>query len=38
MERIYTAISSRDDKEKEMKKYLQKQVDSYDEVKKYISK
>ena len=38
MERIYTAISSRDDKEKEMKKYLQKQVDSFDEVKKYISK
>ena len=37
MERIYTAISSRVDKEKEMKKYLQKQVDSYDEVKKYIS-
>ena len=35
MERIYTAVIERN--KEEMKKYLQKQVDSYDEVKQYIS-
>jgi hypothetical protein len=36
MERIYTAVFSRGDKEKEMKKYLQKQIDSFREIEPFI--
>jgi hypothetical protein len=36
MERIYTEVFSRGDKEKEMRKYLEKQVYSFMEVEQYI--
>jgi hypothetical protein len=36
MERIYTAVFSRGDKEKEMRKYIEKQVESLVEVERYF--